>query len=323
MRFCYALRRYVLYPHVYGIQHVQDVAPGQYSDSFIRKVAEIGFEGIEMPHTTFDAMNGDESAINAFGKRFKDAGIPIVATRVAGAMTSPRGLVQTRAQLGRAIRYAEMVGAQIVNCSLGSGSPYPGKPGNPYPGEIGASFGWPRVEGSSREASIFDFERTADELRKGCDQAAGAGITLSAEVHPYTIVDNSWSALLLHELVDRDNFGINPDTGNPYWTYHVPEESTEELMDAVASVSVYWHSKSMVRIYHPENERAVFVRVPLPDGELDYRYSMAAMINAGFQGYMALESLQAGDQWERDRRSLDYAKALAAELEALNGQGPA
>ena len=60
----------------------------------------------------------------------------------------------------------------------------------------------------------------------------------------------------------------------------------------------------------------------LPDGEIDYRYSMAAMINAGFQGYMALESLRAGDQWERDRLSLDYVKALAEELESGNGQEP-
>lgn len=322
MRFCFAHRRYVLYPHVYGIQTVDGVSADDYSDEFIRRVADMGFDGIEMPRTTIAKM-GDLSAIKAFGKRFKDAGIPVVALRVAGSMISPRHVEETRVRLGRTIRYAEMVGAEIVNCSLGSGTPYPGRPGNPYPGEIGASFGWTRVEGSSREASIFDFERTADELRKCCDQAAGSGIMLCAEIHPYTIVDNSWPALLLHGLADRENFGINPDTGNPYWTYNVPEETTEELMDAVAPVSVYWHCKSMMRIYHPENERAVFIRVPLPDGEIDYRYAMAAMMSAGFQGYMALESLQAGDQWYRDKRSPDYAKALAAELTAGNGQEPA
>lgn len=315
MKYCYAHRRYVLYPDALAIQSVDHLKPEDYSDEFIRKVASTGFEAIELPQTTLAVLGNDEAAVKAFGRRFGDAGTPAVALRVGGSFVDPRYAADTRNGLNSAIHYAGLIGAEIVNISIGGPTPNPGKPGNPYPNEIGASFGWSRLEVSSKDASIFDFERTADELRSACDVASELGITICAEVHPYTIVDNSWSALLIHRLVDRDNFGINPDTGNPYWTYAVPEESTEELMDAVASVSVYWHAKSMVRIYHPENDRAVFVRVPLPDGEIDYRYAMSAMIDAGFDGYMAIESLQSGDQWHKDGRSLQYVKALAAEIE--------
>ncbi len=316
MKFCYAHRRYVLYPDALAIQTVDDLKPSDYSDEFIRKVVETGFEGIELPETTLAALGDDATAVTAFSKRFQDAGALAVAVRTGGSFLNPRYAEETRKRLSSAVGYAGMIGAGIVNVALGSPTPNPGKPGNPYPNEIGASFGWSRLEVSSRDASVFDFERTADELRIACDVASEFGVTICAEVHPYTIVDNSWSALLMHRLVARDNFGINPDTGNPYWSYAVPEESTEEFMDAVAPVSVYWHCKSMMRIYHPENERAVFVRVPLPDGEVDYRYAMSAMIDAGFDGYLAIESLQAGDQWYRDGRSLEYAKALAKEIES-------
>lgn len=316
MKFCYAHRRYVLYPEVLARDNVDHLRPDQYSDDFIRSVVETGFEAIEMPQTTLAHFRDDESSTREFSRRFKDAGIPIVALRVAGSFINPKYAENTRIRLASAVEFARVVGANIINVSLRSPTANRGKPGNPYPGEIGASFGWNRLEVSSRDASMTDFERSADELRAACDTAAEFGITLCAEVHPYTIVDNSWSALLVHRLVSRNNFGINPDTGNPYWSYAVPEESTEELMDAVAPVSVYWHAKSMMRIYHPENERAVFVRVPLPNGEIDYRYAMSAMISSGFDGYMALESLQTGDQWDKDRRSLDYVKSLAAEIEA-------
>ncbi|GIS30747.1 MAG: hypothetical protein Ct9H90mP2_11300 [Dehalococcoidia bacterium] len=38
-------------------------------------------------------------------------------------------------------------------------------------------------------------------------------------------------------------------------------------------ISNYWHCKNLQTVYHPENERSVFIRVPLQDGEIDYRYA--------------------------------------------------
>jgi sugar phosphate isomerase/epimerase len=106
------------------------------------------------------------------------------------------------------------------------------------------------------------------------------------EVHQNSLVDNAWSAQLIHGLVGRPNFGINPDLGNLYWTYDVPEESPEDCIRKLAPIAVYWHCKNLLRVYHPEMQRSVFLRVPLPDGEIDYRFALSAMRAAGYAGFV-------------------------------------
>jgi hypothetical protein len=58
----------------------------------------------------------------------------------------------------------------------------------------------------------------------------------------------------------------------------------------------------------------VFLRVPLPDGEIDYRFASSAMSAAGYTGYMAIEGASSGDQFYADQKSLTYAKTVWAEL---------
>ena len=84
---------------------------------------------------------------------------------------------------------------------------------------------------------------------------------------------------------------------------------------ALAPISKYWHCKNMYRVHHPENHRAVYVRTNLPVGEIDYRFAISAMANAGYSGYMAIEGVQAGDQFLHDGMSIDYAKTIWAEFE--------
>ena len=62
--------------------------------------------------------------------------------------------------------------------------------------------------------------------------------------------------------------------------------------------------------------RSVFLRVPLPDGEIDYRYAISAMHNAGYSGYMTIEGAWAGDQWAQDEKSITYARAIWDDLES-------
>lgn len=304
MKYCYANRRHTLYPDA---RDNWNVGPDAYTDAFLGKVAEMGFDGIEVGFPVIDALGGDETATRAFGKRLRDAGVPAVTIRSGGSLTAAKNYQANRAKLERMVRAAALLGTEVVNSALSAPARYPGKPGS--------GSGWYVSQDSSREGMIYEYERLADELRSACDQAAGDGIAISVEVHQNSLVDNSWSGLLVHQLVDRKNFGINPDLGNILWTYHVPEETTDEAIKALAPVSVYWHCKNLQRVYHPENERAVFLRVPLPDGEIDYRFAISAMVDAGYGGYMAIEGTQAGDQFYADGRSLDYSKGIVAELE--------
>ena len=65
-------------------------------------------------------------------------------------------------------------------------------------------------------------------------------------------------------MVDRDNVSINPDLGNIYWLYDVPEETSESAIVALAPISgTYWHCKNLTRIHIPENRHSIFLQVPL------------------------------------------------------------
>ena len=191
----------------------------------------------------------------------------------------------------------------------------PRNPGHP-PGSLpGSQHGWPISQDSSKEATLWIFDKLSHTFKEICDKAKDSNINITVEVHQNSPVDNSWSALLLHEMVGKENFGINPDLGNIMWNYDVPEEDFDESISKMASVSKYWHCKNLFRIYHPENNRSVFIRAPLPDGDIDYRYAISAMSDANYSGYMAIEGSWGGDQWYHDEKSLNYAKSIWEKFE--------
>jgi sugar phosphate isomerase/epimerase len=219
---------------------------------------------------------------------------------------------QNRVRLNDAIDYAGWSGAEVVNGAMSAPARVPGHPPGAAPG---SASGWEVSQDSSRDALLNMYDELAGVFQAACAKAADVDVNIVVEVHQNSPVDNSWSALLLHGKVDRPNFGINPDIGNILWTYDVPEESFDDAIDKIAPVAKYWHSKNLHRIYHPENNRSVFLRVPLPDGEIDYRYAISAMHKAGYSGYMTIEGAWAGDQWHNDAKSIDYARAIWDELE--------
>jgi sugar phosphate isomerase/epimerase len=110
------------------------------------------------------------------------------------------------------------------------------------------------------------------------------------------------------------NVGANPDLGNIYWQYEYPEETPEAAIVALAPRALYWHCKNLQRLHIPELKRSFFQRVPLPDGDIDYRFAISAMREAGYSGYLAVEGAQLGDQLSQDRRGLEYVRRILAEL---------
>ncbi|NQU96673.1 MAG: sugar phosphate isomerase/epimerase [Chloroflexi bacterium] len=305
MRFCYAFRSFGCYP-----QHLNPwaLSPEDFTDKFLARVAPMGFDGMEVGAEMLDRVGGEDRGMKEFGKRLADAGAPIVSIRGGGSFIDPRRGRANREKQLRAVRYAGLMGAEVVNSAISSPHRHPGEPN--------FSPGWSRSQDSSRDARMTEFEGIAAAYREACDLGADAGVALSIEVHQNSQVDSSWAALLLHGLIDRKNFGVNPDLGNVLWTYDVPEESSEDAIVAMAPVTNYWHCKSLIRVHHPENQRTIFLRVPLPDGEIDYRFASEAMHTAGYKGFVVIEGAMAGgDQWYADQRSLDYMKGIWVELE--------
>ena len=309
MRFCYANRRFTLYP---DSLNSWDLAPANYNDAFLKRVKSIGFDALEVGMEVLEKTGGTERQIKEFGKRVAGAGLPIGCVRSGGTLTDAKHGPRNQERMARAVDVAAWLGAEVVNGALSAPARQPGHPAGSKPG---SNSGWPISQDSSRDAMFAEHEALARALQAVCDRAARAGTNISVEVHQNSLVDNSWSAKQVHKLVARKNFGINPDLGNVYWNYDVPEEDTDASIKAMASISVYWHCKNLMRVYHPENQRSVYLRVPLPDGEIDYRFAISAMAAANYKGFMAIEGAWAGDQFYADEKSLTYSKGIWAEFE--------
>ena len=200
------------------------------------------------------------------------------------------------------------MGAGIVNSTVTTPPTDPGGKGT-YRGESVS-------QGSSRQASPADYERTAKAVTEVAGIAADLGIEISIEIHQNSIADNSTATLRLLELIDAPNVGINPDLGNVYWTYDIPEETCEAaIVSSRTAYQLLALQESLNRVHIPDLETAIYVQVPLPDGEIDYRFAIAAALDAGFDGYLAIEGIRDGDQFHQDGRSVAYVKSVLEDLQ--------
>jgi sugar phosphate isomerase/epimerase len=198
------------------------------------------------------------------------------------------------------------LGAPVVNASISMPRPSTDRSALPW----GEATSW----GSSRDATEADFERAAAAFATVAPLAADHGVQIAIEVHQHCLIDNSWSALHLMERIDHPAVGLNPDLGNVYWAYHIPEETSEQAIAGMAPHAKYWHMKNLRRTYVPGEEFALFHQTPLPDGEIDYHFAVSAMLAAGYSGDFAIEGVRLGDAITADARSGAYVRDLIREL---------
>jgi len=303
MKIAYAFRRSNLFPYDGDAWNL----PGkEVRSAWYKQVRAMGVDGIEIANNSVGGPGVSADVVRDLGKELADNGVPCVCVRGGGGMANPRSAAGSKRRLEEAVTFASQIGCSLVNSTVGVPT-VSTLPGN-FVGE-------PTSQGSSRDAHESDFEVTARGVRDVARKAADVGVEISIEVHQHSIADNSWSALHLLDLIDQPNVGVNPDLGNIYWTYDVPEESSEKAILALAPRSKYWHCKNLRRVYIPENRHTIFIRVALPDGEIDYRFAISAMKAAGYSGYLAIEGMQLGDHLTADCQSVAYAKKILEDLE--------
>ena len=303
MKLCYALRRGVYYPSqrdAFG-----EMPPKEHRAEYLRAVKELGFDGLEIP--AFTDGQSDEKTARGLRRELEDAGLPVICVRAGGPIAHPRDGKAVLARVLDAVRFASWVGASVVNTSCVTPPTLPGGPGALHIGEQVS-------QGASRYASEADFVATASAFREVGKLAGDYGLDVSIEIHQGSVADNSWSGLHLIDLIDLPNFGVNPDLGNIFWQYDEPEETCESAIVALAPRATYWHCKNLKKVAIPDLKKAIFLRVALPDGDIDYRFAMSAMIDAKYQGYMAIEGSREGDQLTIDGRSAAYAREIMAGL---------
>lgn len=306
MKIAYAFRRSTVYPFVnngYGAW----VLPSEPAlTSFFKKVKEVGYDGIELGYEVFGGDGASEDSVKELKKILDDGGAPCVAIRAGGVLSTPMEGQKNFEKLLKSVQIAEWLGVDVVNTAL-SGPSRNRVLGENIPGK-------PIQQGSSQLASYGDFERTAECLRNAGHVAGESGAIVTVEVHQHSIADNSKSTIDLLNMVDSTHVYANPDLGNILWHYDEPEESCEDAILALASRSRYWHCKSLQRVHVPELDRSFFIRVPLPDGDIDYRFAINTMLDAGYDGYLALEGTNTGDHLSKDNRSVEYVRNILAEL---------
>ena len=298
MKIIYAFRRTVFHPHMGG---GLELPSNEMRVPFLRKVKEMGFDGLEL-----GVSNAPERELRDLRLELEDAGLPCMALRGGGPSLHPRNVSGNREHMAAALRAASWIGAEIVNASISMPRPSGARSSISW----GESVSW----GSSRDAKENDFRMAAAAFAAVAPLAADLNVRISVEIHQHCLADNSWSALHLMELVDHPSVGLNPDLGNVYWVYDVPEESCESAIVAMAPRAHYWHMKNLIRIHIPQHEHAIFLQTPLPDGDIDYRFALSAMRTAGYQGPLAIEGLRLGDGIRGDARSVTYIRELLQEL---------
>ena len=305
VKISYAPRRAAFYPYEGGTGW--EIPPTEVRPAYLQRVRALGFAGIEVG--LGQGVGTSETEIRALRQDLEAAGVPCVAVRGGGGFANPRATAQNRARVADAIRMASWIGSNLLNMTVITPPTDPNGVGSQGTGEG-------LCQGGSRTAREADFAITARYMQEAAALAADLGVTIAIEMHQRSIADNAWSCLHLLELIDRPNVGINPDLGNLYWAYEEPEGSLEACIIALAPHAKYWHCKSLHRTHIPEHERAYFRRVPLPDGEIDYRFAITAMHAAGYNGYLAIEGVPTGDQLYNDGRSLEYCRQIVRECAA-------
>ncbi len=303
MKLCYALRRGVFYPS--QKDNFGEMPDPPLRTAYLKHVQAAGFDGVEIP--IGGALRGDvsERAAKDLGRELRDAGVPAVCVRGGGPVAHPKEGPGVRERMAKVVDYASWIGAQVVNTTIVTPATLANGPGAERRGE-------PVSQGASRYATEADFVETARHLRTIGQQCADRGLKLAIEIHQGSIADNSWSGLHLLDLIGLPNVGVNPDLGNIFWHFDYPEETCEAAIVALAPRSTYWHCKNLKRVHFEKIEKAVYLRVPLPDGDIDYRFAVSAMVSAGYDGYMSIEGANSGDQLSQDVRGAAYARELIA-----------
>jgi sugar phosphate isomerase/epimerase len=305
MRLCYALRRGVYYPSqrdTFG-----ELPPKEHRPAYLKAVKRLGFDGLEIGGVAA-GEHADEAVARELRHELEGSGLPVACVRSGGPIAHPRFGLEVLHRVRESLRYAHLLGASVVNVTCVTPATEPGGPGERRVGE-------PVSQGGSRLVSEADFELTARRFREIGELAGNLGLDVSIEVHQGSLADNSWSALHLCDLIGLPNVGPNPDLGNIFWHYDVAEETPEEAILAMASRAKYWHCKNLKKVHLPELRRAIYLRVPLPDGDIDYRFAISAMAAAGYQGYLAVEGMREGDQLSGDGRSAEYVRGILASLD--------
>jgi len=260
-----------------------------------------GFEGVDVADAWMNWYVVGDDELTDFRRQIEDAGLVCCALNpYRCVLARHESAVENEMKLYRSLEVARLLGAGLLNLALSV----------PFPSRMSDEERARRQRELARgeEYSDADFEATAAKLRKLADRAADDGVALSIELHDDGMTDRSEHVMRLHGMVDRPNLGVNPDLQNGYRVPY-PTEDWRTALLALAPATNFWHVKSCTRRYVPETGRYRSGRASLRDGDIDHRWALTKLVEAGFDGWISVES-GGGDALRQAEGDLRYLRGL-------------
>lgn len=273
-----------------------------------------GFDGVEVGDWWFDFFTADTADVVALKEEMAEYGLELAGFNcLRKCVTHPAVAEQNMRDLRRAIEVAKVVRPHVVSISLSLAPEVSGTAAELISGVTVSA-------GSSKDATEEEFPAAAKFLAELAEEAVGAGVRVALELHHCSIADTSRSLLRILDLAGHSNLYANPDLVNLYRAYDVPEEPWYEALDKLADRVGFWHLKNTQRIHVPELKHSFAVQGALGEGDIDYRWALARMLAAGYDGWLSIEGAGAGDLLAFAERGKAYIDGILADM--AQGAGP-
>ncbi len=295
--------------------HILQGYPASFSDAsspetrrnLLRWLRRHRFDGVEVGAWWFDFYHAPLADVVRLRDEIGEQGLTLVAFNcLRKNVTHPAVAEANRRDLRRTVEAAAAAGVPFVSISLSVPATLLGYP-------VDFVRGLPVSPGASKTATEGELARAAGFLGELAREAASAGVQLALELHNCSLADTSRSLLRLLELAGQPNLSANPDLGNLYWAYDEPEEAWQDAVVRLAKRVKLWHVKNVLRIALPEEHRTLFVHASLDAGDIDYRWALARLVEAGFDGWISLEGAGPGDWLAFAARGKAYLDDLLAD----------
>ena len=268
------------------------------------------FAGIEVGAWWYDFYQAPVTETRQLKEEMAAEGLALAGFNcLRKCVTHPAVATQNRRDLWTAVEVACEVGVPVVSISLSLDADAVDIPQQDVRGTQISP-------GSSRDAGDEEFEQAGAFLRELARVAQPSGIEIALELHHCSLADTSHSLLRLLDIAGEPNISANPDLGNVTWGYAVPEEPWPESVIHLAGRVRFWHVKNIQRVYFPEVGRSAFVHAALGEGDIDYRWAIAHMQSAGFDGWLSLEAAGPGDWLSFAARGKAYLDELQKDFAA-------
>ena len=261
----------------------------------------VGFDGVDIADSWMDWYAMSDGQLREMREQLDELGLACCALNpYRCTLVRHPDAGRNEEKLHRSLEVAKIWGAKILNLALSV----------PFPAV------WSDAERAERQNQLKrgedysdeEFAETAAKVRRLADLANEWEIALSIELHDDGITDRSDHVMRLHKLVDRPNVGVNPDLQNGFRVPYATEDWRKALL-TMAPATNFWHVKSNTRRYVPETGRYQAGRATLRTGDQDYRWALTKMAEAGFDGWISVES-GGGDALLSAEEDLRYLREL-------------